>query len=68
MAEGNPTEWIESNEHGLVREMRATLPDDSVLWFHNAETLGHGLDLVDKYNLKGVGMFITGCEDLAVWP
>jgi len=66
-AAGHPSNWIERNQHGLVREIKAMLPD-GFIWYHDADTHQHRLDLIDKYDLAGVGQFIAGCEDPAVWP
>ncbi|MHB1418885.1 MAG: glycosyl hydrolase family 18 protein [Bacillota bacterium] len=38
------------------------------VWFENKDSLIHKLDLVNKYNLRGIGIWRLGMEDPGYWP
>ncbi|WP_366924689.1 glycosyl hydrolase family 18 protein [Metallumcola ferriviriculae] len=38
------------------------------VWFENASSLSHKLELVKKYNIKGIGIWRIGMEDPKYWP
>ena len=64
---GAEPEWVERNDHGLVREKRATVGAGH-LWIHDGDTYRGGLDLIDKYRLRGNAIFAPGMGDPADWP
>lgn len=37
------------------------------IWYEDAESISAKLDLIQKYDLKGVGMWKTGLETTSVW-
>lgn len=37
------------------------------VWFENAKSLSHKLDLIDKYGIKGIGIWRIGMEDPGYW-
>ncbi|MCM3768462.1 glycosyl hydrolase family 18 protein [Neobacillus niacini] len=37
------------------------------VWFENSDSLKHKLDLVEKYNLRGIGIWRLGLEDPTYW-
>ncbi|MDR7079375.1 spore germination protein YaaH [Neobacillus niacini] len=37
------------------------------VWFENSDSLRHKLDLVEKYNLRGIGIWRLGLEDPNYW-
>ena len=59
-------DWVESNENGLVRLIRADTGGGHI-WIRDGDTLRHRLNLIDKYNLAGVAPFILGTESPNVW-
>ncbi|HIQ80968.1 MAG TPA: LysM peptidoglycan-binding domain-containing protein [Candidatus Scatavimonas merdigallinarum] len=42
-------------------------PGDYVVWFENEQSYEAKLDLVEKYDLKGVGSWSLGQEDPSIW-
>jgi spore germination protein YaaH len=63
---GSTMEWIERNEHGLVRERFAIVGAGHV-WIHDGATHRHGLNLVDQYCLLGTTLFTPGMGDDLHW-
>jgi len=37
------------------------------MWFENAASISHKLDLVNKYNIKGIALWRLGQEDPQMW-
>jgi spore germination protein YaaH len=63
---GAALQWIEQNQNGTVREYFATVGAGHI-WIHNGDTYRHGLDLIDRYDLLGNTLFITGAGDDLTW-
>ena len=38
------------------------------MWFENAASISYKLDLVNKYNIKGIALWRLGQEDPQIWP
>lgn len=60
------SEWIEANGNGTVREWYSVVGSGH-LWLHDGATLKYGLDLIDKYNLRGLSLFIPGMGNGSEW-
>lgn len=66
IAGNEPLNWIESNEIGIIREIKVDLPIGHI-WMNDVNTLRHRLELVDDYDLVGSSIFVLGMEDERIW-
>jgi hypothetical protein len=63
---GVTPQLVEQDQQGLVREKYAQIGGGHI-WMHDAETYQFGLDLVDKYKLRGHAVFTPGMGDPKEW-
>lgn len=60
--------WYEIGDDGrLFRLKRGTWGNDGQLWLVDIDTLRAHLELVEKYDLAGVCLFVLGSEDRQIW-
>nr|WP_090885539.1 glycosyl hydrolase family 18 protein [Evansella caseinilytica] len=59
---------INASDPKTVVGSRTLAPGNYTLWFENAESLQHKIDLIHKYQLKGMGSWSLGQEQSGIWP
>jgi spore germination protein YaaH len=65
-ANGETVQWIENNNLGVIREKYVAYTGAHI-WVDDGDTTKTKLELVDKYKLQGIDIFIPGCTDALSW-
>ncbi|WP_449537989.1 LysM peptidoglycan-binding domain-containing protein [Ferdinandcohnia sp. Marseille-Q9671] len=58
---------IKAGDPVTIVSGKALAPGTYTIWYENAESIRHKLELVGKYNIRGVGNWSLGQENKDVW-
>ena len=61
------TVTIKSTDEALNLNGKSLNTGKYIFWYENKESIDAKLDMIEKYNIKGVGMWKVGLETSSVW-
>ena len=61
------TVTIKSTDEALNLNGKSLNAGKYIFWYENKESIDAKLDMIEKYNIKGVGMWKVGLETSSIW-